>query len=143
MGKSKEPQGMSILTMTILIGIVVTYLLWGVATAMYDADQGNRWLMPVPDENAIRRRPSPIAIFVAGIIAFVANSVMYIPSMFQVFAFILTQRTWFLIIVGLVEAGVIAFGFGAAQVEKSVSSNGGFKTKRKPRKMALPAPSDD
>ncbi len=143
MGRRRASQGMSIFTMTLLVGIVVTYLLWGVATAMYDADQGNRWMMPVPDQDAIRKRPSPIAIFVTGIVAFVSNSVMHIPAVFQVVRFVVTKRTWYLIVVILVEAIVIAFGFGTAQLEKSLVKNPGFKTKRKPRNIAIPTPTDD
>jgi len=133
---------MSILTMTILIGIVVTYLLWGIATGMYDTAQGNRWVL----EGNPGRRPGAAtagAVAVFGVIAFVSNSVMYIPSVFQVATFVITQRPWYLMIVLVVEAGVIAFGVGTARLEKSLDQSTGFKTKRKVRKIALPSASDD
>ena len=143
MSRPRASEGMSILTMTLLVGIVITYLLWGIATAMYDADQGNRWLMPVPDQQAVRPRASPIAIMVVGVIAFVSNSVMYMPSVLQVVGFTVTKRTWYVFVVLVVEAAVVGFGIATSRLEKSLSSNTGFKTKRKARKMALPTPSDD
>lgn len=143
MSRPRASEGMSILTMTLLVGIVTTYLLWGIATAMYDADQGNRWLMPTPDEHADRRRASPIAIMVAGVIAFVSNSVMYMPSVLQIIGFIATKRTWYVFVVLVAEAAVAGFGMATSRLEKSLSSSTGFKTKRKVRKMALPTPSDD
>lgn len=143
MTRTRSSEGMSILTTTLLVGLFVTYLLWGIATAMYDADQGNRWLMPVPSENAIRQRPSPIAVLVVGVIAFVSNSVMYLPSVLQVTSFIATARPWYLVVVVIVEAAVAGCGFAASRVEKSLATGTGFKTKRKARKMTLPTPSDD
>lgn len=143
MGRPRTSEGMSVLTTTLLVGLFVTYLLWGIATAMYDADQGNRWMMPVPDEQAVRRRPSPIAVMVVGIIAFVSNSVMYVFSVLDIAGFIVTKRTWYMIVVVLVEAAVLGGGFAALRLEKSLATNTGFKTKRKVRKMALPTPSDD
>lgn len=142
MAKSKPSQGLSIVTMTILIGIVVTYLLWGIAAGMYDTAQGNRWVL----EGDPGRRPGAAtagAVAVFGVIAFVSNSVMYIPSVFQVATFVITQRPWYFIIVLLVEGGVLAFGIGSARLEKSLSKDTGFKTKRKVRQIALPTPDDD
>ena len=142
MAKAKSSQGLSIVTMTILIGIVVTYLLWGIATGMYDTAQGNRWVL----EGNPGRRPGAAAagaVAVFGVIAFVSNSVMYIPSIFQVVTFVITQRPWYFIIVLFVEAGVLAFGVGSARLEKSLRKDTGFKTNRKVRQIALPTPDDD
>ncbi len=144
MSKTSASQGMSIFTMTLLVGLVVTYLLWGIATGMYDTELGNRWVLesgPGPI-----RRPGAVTagvVAVAGVIAFVSNSVTYIPSVFQVGTFVVTQRPWYLIVVLVLEAGVIAFGIGAARLEQSLATNTGFKTKRKVRKIVTPTASDD
>lgn len=125
MAPRSKPQGLSITTMTTLVGIVVAYLMWGVATAMYDTAGGGRWVL----ETQGVRRPSVVSMAFAGVIAFVVNSVMFLPELPQVIGFVLTQRTWFAIVVVIVEAGVVGFGIGMARLQETLDSGQLYKKK--------------
>lgn len=142
MAKPKSSQGMSIFTMTFLVGLVLAYILWGIAAGMYDTELGNRWVLEGrPSRRAGVATAGAVAVF--GIIAFVSNSVMYIPSVFQVGTFIATQRPWYLFVLLLIGTCLIGFAIGTSRLERSLKENPGFKTKRQARKIALPTPGDD
>ncbi|MBC8116605.1 MAG: hypothetical protein H7062_19605 [Candidatus Saccharimonas sp.] len=142
MSKKSKSQGMSIRTMTILVGVVMACFLWGVAAAMYDNANGGLWIAgPVNGERL--RRPSPLGMLIASVIAYVSNTVMYLPHLPWVVGFILTERTWFAIVALLVEGAVIGFGFWMARLQKTLDSGQAFKTKRRSRPIAMPRDIDD
>lgn len=144
--KPQSDRGISITTMTLLVGIVLTYLLWGIAASMYDVSLGNRWVLtPVDSSVTIRRaRPNPIVIFVAGMWAFISTSIEHIPSCPWVVGYVLTQRTWFAVLVVLVEVGVIGFGLMTKRLEQSLETGGAYrKTKgKRPPAIRTPQPLD-
>lgn len=142
MPKSQSEGGISITTMTLLVGIVITYLLWGIAASMYDVSLGNQWIfVPVNESASIRAsRPSPIVVIVGGLWAFFSTSIRYLPSCPWVIGFVLTQRTWFAIVAVLVEAGVIAFGVFTKGLEKSLEKGGAKGIKKGKRPPAIRTP---
>ncbi|MBI1346473.1 hypothetical protein GC163_09300 [bacterium] len=128
--------------MTLLVGIVLAYLLWGVAASMYDVSLGNQWVLaPVDSSVSIRRaRPNPIVIFVGGLWAFFSTSIRYIPSCPWVLSYVITQRTWFAVVAVLVECGVVAFGLLMKTLEKSLEKTGGHGIKKGKRPAAIRTP---
>ncbi|MEK6261996.1 MAG: hypothetical protein AABP62_25640 [Planctomycetota bacterium] len=143
MSKNSKSEGMSLRTMTILVGLVVAFFLWGVAAAMYDSAQGGRWTMGESPDGTRLRRPSPVGMFIAGTIAYAANTVMYLPHLPWVVGFILTERTWFAIVALLVEVGVVGFGFWLSRLQQALDSGQAFKTKRKSRPISTPRRMND
>jgi hypothetical protein len=71
--------------MVIGVFALALFLLWGIACAMFDTAQGNRW---VPDGRLTTG---------SAVVAFVSNAFQYIPDLPQVLGYIFKERLWYVL----------------------------------------------
>jgi hypothetical protein len=132
--KRSGEEGLSTWIVTLGVAGVVAVLLWGCACAMYDNAEGNRWVFGDPEDPNFRpRRSAGIGFLIAGIIAFVVNSVTYIPEIHHVVAFIFRERTWFVVVSLLVLGLTVLAGLWLKQMENSLRDGNPF-AKNRPKK---------
>src|SRR5712691_8915224 len=83
----KQSEGISLRLMIIGVFALLIFVLWGIACAMFDVAEGNRWVaVGLPSRGA-------------GVAAFVSNAFEYIPKLPQVVKFIFTDRLWYVFVV--------------------------------------------
>jgi len=83
----KQSGGISLRLMIAGIFALLIFLLWGIACAMFDVAEGNRWVtVGVPTRGS-------------GVAAFVMNAFEYIPKLPQVVSYIFTERLWYVFVV--------------------------------------------
>jgi hypothetical protein len=129
--KRSSEEGVSTWMVTLGVAGVLAVLLWGCACAMYDNADGNRWVYGDPENPNFRmRRGGGVGFLVAGTIAFVTNSVTYIPEMHKVIAFIFQERTWFVVVSGLVLVLTVLAGLWLKQMETSLRDGNPFAKNR-------------
>lgn len=129
--KRSSDEGISTSIVTLGVAAVIAVLLWGCACAMYDNADGNRWVYGDPDNPNFRmRRGGGVGFLIAGIIAFVTNSVTYIPQMHKVIAFVFQERTWFVVVSALVLVLTVLAGLWLKQMETSLRDGNPFAKSR-------------
>lgn len=114
---------MSVRTMTILVMLVIALFGWGFAATGY-AHSLEAW-----DSDAartvgnVRFRGSAggLMMMVHAFIDFCINSIVQIPSVFQVIRFTFTERIALPICVGIVEVVAALAGFKLASVEREMT----------------------
>lgn len=134
MVKQDSDQGLSITTITICVAVVMTWLLWGVSCAMYEAAH------PVVDveEGSLDLRPhiggrtnAPI-FAVMGVITFVTKSFSLLPKFPEVIGFLFRERLWFIVVAAGILAGVVVFGIFLKRMELALEGAKKKKRRRKP-----------
>jgi hypothetical protein len=132
--KRSSEEGLSTSIVTLGVGVVVAVLLWGCACAMYDNAEGNRWVFGDPEAPRFRMgKGAGIGFLIAGIVAFVVNSVTYIPQMHKVIAFVFQERMWFVVVSALVLGLIVLAGLWLKQMENSLRDGNPF-AKNRPKK---------
>ncbi len=132
MTKSGDDQGLSITAMTIGCAVLVTWLLWGVSCAMYEAayppiaGDGDLELRP-----HIGRRTSGLIFAVMGVVTFVVKSCTMLPQVPTVMAFLFRERFWFVIVAAGVLAGVGLFGVFLKRMELALAGPQRKKRRRR------------
>ncbi len=146
---SDESNGMSLKMVGFLVFLLVSYLLWGGAAAIYKGhvDQSKAALEA---ENAagieefeedgpnqpirFRRRPGLVQVVIvtiAGLWTFVANSFAQIGNLPQMIPYLLKERQGYLMFCGAVLALTGLGMFGMAHMQKSLESGNPFSKNRK------------
>ena len=129
MSSDSVDSGASIRTVSIGVGLLMTWLLWGCACAMYDAGR------PRPADDALlgedngvavplrmRGRAGGLAFAVSGIATFVAKSFSMLPQALTVTGFIVRERFWYVIVSFVVLGGVVAFAWFLKQTEAALAA---------------------
>jgi hypothetical protein len=136
--RNPDDAGLSTTTVTASAGVVVAYLLWGVACAMYDTTQGaalaavDEELMSESDAGGhiripVRGSAGVLAIAIAGVVTFVTKSFSYLPQLPGVVSFVVRERFWFVIVSFAVLGGVVLFGWFLKRTEESLKSGRHFR----------------
>jgi hypothetical protein len=132
--KRSGEEGLPTWIVTVGVAAVLAVLLWGCACAMYDTAHGYRWVFGDPENPNFRpRRTAGIGFLIAGIIAFVVNSVTYLPQIHLVIGFIFRERMWFVFFSLLVLGGTILAGWMLKRMEDSMRDGNPF-AKNRPKK---------
>ncbi|OAI57754.1 hypothetical protein AYO47_07655 [Planctomyces sp. SCGC AG-212-M04] len=145
MSSEDNKKGLSITTITACVGVMITWLLWGVACAMYgnarpEAVEGQiEVVVDVENESGMPRpmstRGAAGAFVVAGIATFFIKTVTMLPQLPAVLGYLFRERIGFVIVATAILAGVILLGLFMKRLELSLE---GPKKKRK-RKKYKPA----
>jgi hypothetical protein len=129
--KRSSEEGLSSWIVTLGVAVVLAFLLWGCACAMYDNAEGNRWVFGDPEKPTFRMgRGAGIGFLIAGIVAFVVNSVTYIPEIHHVIGFIFRERMWFAVVSALVLGLTLLAGLWLKQMENSLRDGNPFAKNR-------------
>lgn len=143
MSSEENKRGLSITTITIFVGVVVAWLLWGVSCAMYRAAQpetaeGDIEVVVDVDKDHLtpsRVRGAGPAFIIAGVATFFIKTITMLPELPSVLAFLFRERLWFVVVATGIIAGVIFFGVYMKRLELALASS--KKRKRKKYKPAL------
>ena len=143
MGKQDSSRGLSVTVITICVGVVTTWLLWGVACAMYGSARPEAvqdQVEVVVDMESDRLSPGRVrgagpAFIVAGVATFFIKTLTMLPQMPDVLGFLFRERLWFVVVATGILAGVICFGVFMKRLEMALE--GPKKRKRKKYKPAL------
>jgi hypothetical protein len=128
-----EGKGLSITAITIAVGLLVAWLLWGVSCAMYQSahpptlEDGVEGLEVVPAGGRI----SGGAFAIAGVATFVIKSFAMLPKLPSVIGFLFRERLWFVIVATAILAGVLLFGVFMKRLELALE-NPRKRNRRKP-----------
>jgi hypothetical protein len=129
MGSGSDDSGASIRTVSIGVGLLMTWLLWGCACAMYDAGRprpADDSLLGEDDGVAvplrIRGRAAGLVFAVAGVATFVGKSFTMLPEVLTVTGFIVRERFWYVIVSFVVLGGVVAFAWFLKQTEAALAA---------------------
>lgn len=120
MAKGDDGGNLSVTMVAVAVGALVTFVLWGVACAMYDASQPQ--LSDILDSD---RAPPSIRIrggAVAGVATFVAKSISLLPHFPQVVGFVVRERFWFAVTTAIILAGVVLFGILLKRTEAALAT---------------------
>ena len=143
MAKEDTGKGLSITTITICVGVVVTWLLWGVACAMYsnarpEAVEGQIEVvvdMDAKDLNPRGVRGAAPAFVFAGVATFFIKTLTMLPQLPAVLGYLFSERIGFVIAATVILCGVIFFGVFMKRMELALE--GPKKRKKKKYKPAL------
>ncbi len=129
---AKDHQGKSIQWIVVVAMIFVAYLGWGFMAGSY-ADIGREALSMAGRPRSVRTgRGFGIALLVSAVVTFVGHSISEIPNFFSVISYHLSNRIWLPIIFLVLEALILAGGWGLMVLEKKLDGHG--KRPRKKRK---------
>ncbi len=121
-------ESVSITGVSIAVGAVMTFLLWGIACAMYDAARPRIADLAVMEDELegppirVRGRGGALAFGVAGVATFIAKSFSMLPEMPAVLGFVFRERVWFAVTAALVLAGVVLFGVFLKRMEEALAT---------------------
>ncbi|MCC7425107.1 MAG: hypothetical protein IT428_32970 [Planctomycetaceae bacterium] len=118
-------EGLSVRTMTILVMLVIALFGWGFAATGYahsleawDADAAR-----TVGNVRVRGGAGGLMMMVHSFFDFCKNSLVQIPSVFQVIRFTFSERIALPISIALVEGLAAASGFKLASVEREMARN--------------------
>jgi len=128
MSRDDDESGLSIATVSLGVGVVVAFLLWGVACAMYDAARPQ--LADVAEVNSdfeaprirVRGGGAGLVFAVAGVVTFVVKSFTMLPELPGVVGFVFRERMWFAMTAALVLGGVVLFGVFLKRTEAALAA---------------------
>ncbi|HVJ85584.1 MAG TPA: hypothetical protein VM452_08050 [Caulifigura sp.] len=121
-------ESVSIAGVSIAVGAVMTFLLWGVACAMYDAARPKIADIAAIDDEVdgrpvrVRGRAGALAFGVAGVATFLSKSFSMLPEMPAVLGFVFRERLWFAVTAALVLGGVVLFGVFLKRTEAALAT---------------------
>lgn len=126
---------------TLSVGAVMAFLLWGVSCAMYDAanstpavftlDDGSEPTTTSASTMRIRGRGAGLAFAVAGVVTFVSKSFTMLPQLPSVLGFIVKERFWFVLVSAGILGGVALFGVFLKRTEAALANPPRKKRRRK------------
>ncbi|OAI57755.1 hypothetical protein AYO47_07660 [Planctomyces sp. SCGC AG-212-M04] len=117
-----EGKGLSVTAITIAVGLVAAWFLWGVSCAMYQAANP----VTVNSLENLEVRPtgtgSGRAFANAGVATFIIKSFAMLPKLPSVIGFIFRERLWFAIVAAAVLAAVAVFGVVMKRTEAALAA---------------------
>jgi hypothetical protein len=119
-----EGKGLSVTVITIAVGLLAAWFLWGVSCAMYQAANP----VTVDSLENLEVRPagsgtgSGRAFAEAGVATFVIKSFAMLPKLPSVIGFVFRERLWFAIVAAAVLAGVVLFGVFMKRMEMALET---------------------
>jgi uncharacterized protein with PQ loop repeat len=145
MSEEGNSKGLSITTVTIIVAVVVTWLLWGVACAMYSnahpaAVEGHLEVVVDTSDNGLGptrmgTRGASFAFVIAGISTFFLKTFQMLPQLPSVLGYLFRERIGFVIVANAILAGIILFGVFMKRLELQLEAP---KTKRKKKRPRPP-----
>jgi hypothetical protein len=145
MSEEGSSKGLSITTVTIAVAVVTTWLLWGVACAMYgnahpEAVEGQLEVVVDTGDDGLRptrvgTRGAAFAFVIAGISTFFLKTFQMLPELPSVLAYLFRERIGFVIVANGILAGIILFGVFMKRLELALE---GPKKKRKKKRPKPP-----
>jgi|SRR5688572_9371072 hypothetical protein len=122
-----DSSGMSTTMVTVAVGAVITFLLWGVACSMFDASQGSG-VSSAELQDALTSSDDVVPQSMGrrmksgGVATFIATAFAGLPQMPQVIAYTFRERLWFVFVSIVVLAGVVLFGWMMKRTEASLNA---------------------
>jgi hypothetical protein len=119
-----EGKGLSVTAITIAVGLLVAWFLWGVSCAMYQAANP----VTVNSLENLEVRPTGTgtgggrAFATAGVATFVIKSFAMLPKLPSVIGFVFRERLWFVVVAAVVLAGVVLFGVVMKRTEAALAA---------------------
>ena len=104
----KQSDGISLRLMIIGVFALLIFVLWGIACAMFDTAEGNRWV------------PVGVPTRGSGVAAFVSNAIEYIPKMPHVVKYVVTERLWYVFVVIAVLGLATLFAIVVKRVQRQL-----------------------
>lgn len=143
MSREESSKGLSITVITIIVAAVTTWLLWGVACAMYgnanpEAVEGQIEVVVDLESDHLtpgRVRGAGPAFLIAGVSTFLIKTLTMLPQLPAVLGYLFRERIGFVIVATGILAGVILFGVFMKRMELALE--GPKKRRRKKYKPVL------
>jgi hypothetical protein len=143
MSEEVNGKGLSITTVTIIVALVTTWLLWGAACAMYgnahpEAVAGQlEVLIDAGDDGhrptRVGSRGTAVAFVIAGVSTFFLETFQMLPQLPSVLAYLFRERIGFVIVANGILAAVILFGVFLKRMELALEGPKKKKRKKRPR----------
>jgi len=113
--RKDDQQGASLLRTYLFAALLVNFLLWGIAVAIFNTGNGLAIAHP-------GRRPNRIVFLVSSIVVFFMSAVTTLPQVGAVVAYIWTNHKWYLFVVFAVNGLLALFMVWMKKVEQDLNS---------------------
>ncbi len=127
--EKKEDKGKSIRWVVIMSMIFVAYVAWGCPASSWAGSEGDGSFVVIG-----RGRSRGILMLVSAIVSFLVTSVAELPNLVTVISWNFTNRLWLPILFIVLEACILAGGFGLQQLENNLAKPAGRRKKKRRRK---------
>jgi hypothetical protein len=120
----EEQRGSSLVRTYLLAFLVVNYMLWGIAAAIFNGGSGLEGTAPT-----VRVR-SGFVMVIMSIVVFITSSFTTLPKIGPVMAYIWEHHQWYVLVVAGVNVALLLFIVWLRKVEHDLQSGKAFGKRR-------------